>query len=160
MSRLERVAKLIQLDINALPDRAVPPQLAPASDDDESGGVSLEQTQPLSTGSSKQPANDASTNTAPVTAQAPANTDRRFVLVQGAVSSYNPGTMRTSRPSKASPLPSIDLNRGDLAAARHRFTPIQALAKYPYKFCDRAHSQDIASAFFDDGKFWAREWDL
>jgi hypothetical protein len=159
-SRLERLAKLIQPDIKSLPDRPVPPQLTPAEDDDEAGGVSLEQAQPLSTGSSKQSANEIPTKTAPVTAQAPANTDRRFVLVKGAVSSYNPGIMRTSRPSKTAQLPSTDLNRGDLAAAHHKFAPIQALAKYPYKFCNIAHSQDIATAFFDEGKFWAREWDL
>ncbi|KAH7411613.1 hypothetical protein DE146DRAFT_602960 [Phaeosphaeria sp. MPI-PUGE-AT-0046c] len=90
------------------------------------------------------------------------NTERRFVLVEGAVSSYNIGNKRSSTapPVPSSPLPTIDLSRGDLAPARHHFTPILALAKYPYKFCNPSHSQDIASAFFDAGKFWKREWDL
>jgi hypothetical protein len=149
-SRLDRLGKLLQSDINALPDRV--------EDDDESGGVSLEQPPPPhSTAPSNQAANDLPTKAEP------ANADRRFVLVKGAVSSYNTGTMRStfSAPPKAtSQLPATDLNQGDLAAARHHFVPIQALAKYPYKYCDTAHSQDIASAFFDDGKFWKREWDL
>jgi hypothetical protein len=150
-SRLERLGKLLQSDIDALPDRV--------EDDDDTGGVPLEQTsQPLSD-HSKQSANDLPTK-AP-----PANTDHRFVLVKGAVSSYNPGTMRSSssaapKPTLTSQIPAIDLNRGDLVAARHHFVPIQALAKYPYKYCDKATSQDIASAFFDEGKFWKREWDL
>jgi hypothetical protein len=70
-------------------------------------------------------------------------------------------TQTPTAPSKVSPaLPTTNLNRGDLATVYHLFTPIQALAKYPYKFCDKNHSQDIASAFFDGGKFWKREWDL
>jgi hypothetical protein len=147
-SRLERLGKLLQSDINALPDWV--------EDDDESGGVSLEPPPP-STASSKQAANGSPTKAVP------ANPDRRFVLVKGAVSSYNTGTMRSSSsasPKPSSQLPAIDLNQGDPAAARHHFVPIQALAKYPYKYCNPAHSQDIASAFFDEGKFWKREWGL
>jgi hypothetical protein len=147
-SRLERLGKLLQSDINALPDRV--------EDNDESGGVSLEQPPP-STAPSKQAANDSPTKAVP------ANADRRFILVKDAVSSYNTGTMRSSSsapPKPSSQLPAIDLNQGDLVAARHHFVPIHALAKYPYKYCDIAHSQDIASAFFDEGKFWKREWGL
>lgn len=57
-------------------------------------------------------------------------------------------------------LPVTDLQRGDLASPRYHFTPIQALAKYPYKFCGRDLLQQVASAFFDQGKFWKREWEL
>jgi hypothetical protein len=89
------------------------------------------------------------------------NTDRRYIWLQDA-SSYNPTPMSTptTLPQSPATLPPTDLNRGDLAPAQQHFTPVQALAKYPYKYCNRIHSQDIASAFFDQGKFWAREWDL
>jgi hypothetical protein len=175
-ARLERLAKIIHSDINALPDREGAHQSELMEKDDESGGVPLEPSVIKEAGyghhtreeavpsasSSKQPANESSTNTLPAATQAQTNTDRRFVLVKGAVSAYNPGVMRSSLnpPKPTSQLPAVDLNRGDLAAAHHHFTPIQALAKYPYKYCDRALSQDIASAFFDEGKFWKREWDL
>jgi hypothetical protein len=72
-----------------------------------------------------------------------------------------PSTAQAPAPrTDAAWLPVSDLQRGDLASPRHHFTPIQALAKYPYKYCNKIHMQDIASAFFDQGKFWQREWDL
>lgn len=63
-------------------------------------------------------------------------------------------------PRKASPLPPTTLDRGHLGSPTHHYSPVVALSKYPYKWCDKTHAQDIASAFFDRGKFWAREWDL
>ncbi|KAF2031668.1 hypothetical protein EK21DRAFT_99605 [Setomelanomma holmii] len=121
--------------------------------------VSLEP-QPLAEDSSKQEPLELPKRSAPVPPVE--NTDRRFVLVKGAASSYNPAAMRSSNPPpKPSPAPpAIDLQRGDLTAAHVHFTPIRALAKYPYTYCDRTRKQEIASAFFDGGKFWEREWDL
>jgi hypothetical protein len=132
-------------------------------DHDDSGGVSLVEPQLLNDTPSKQPAIKPPIKPTPVTAEVPANDENRFVLVEGVESSYNMGvtTPLTTMPaSLAAALPATDLNRGDLAAAQHHFTPILALAKYPYKFCNKSQSQDIASAFFDQGKFWNREWDL
>ena len=40
------------------------------------------------------------------------------------------------------------------------FCPILPIAKYPYKYVPKAHSQAVASAFFDNGQFWQRDWDL
>jgi hypothetical protein len=40
------------------------------------------------------------------------------------------------------------------------FCPILPVAKYPYKYVPKASSQAVASSFFDQGQFWAREWDL
>jgi hypothetical protein len=145
--------------LQALPDRVITPE--PVVDNDNvSGGVSLQKPQPAAEDSSKQ--SEVTLPTKPARAPAAEITDRRFVLVKGAGSSYNTGTMRSSAapPKQTSKLPATDLQRGDLAAPHHHFTPIQALAKYPYRFCDKALSQDIASAFFDGGKFWDREWDL
>jgi hypothetical protein len=131
-------------------------------DDDESGGVLLDEPEPLPATSSKQPAISSHTKAAPVSTHVQSNTERRFILLEGMASSYNLGAMQTPTgpPRAASTLPLTDLKSGDLTAAEHHFTPIVALAKYPYKFCNKAHSQDIASAFFDQGKFWNREWDL
>ncbi|ENI06892.1 hypothetical protein COCC4DRAFT_49509 [Bipolaris maydis ATCC 48331] len=56
--------------------------------------------------------------------------------------------------------PTTNLRRGELASAHDHFTPIQALAKYPYTYCDKSHMQPIASAIFDQGKFWNRVWDI
>jgi len=49
---------------------------------------------------------------------------------------------------------------GEVTIHGEAFCPIQALAKYPYKFVPKAYSQAVASAIFDGGKFWQREWDL
>lgn len=155
----------VQLTANykqALPDRPTQPDAEPAEDNDSHcGGVSLEEPQLHLPSESKQTSDEASATVTTPTGSSP-NTERRFVLVEGAVSSYNMGSKRPANalPAPYAPLPSIDLHRGDLAAARHHFTPIVALSKYPYKFCDESHFQDIASAFFDAGKFWNRQWDL
>ncbi|KAH7073775.1 hypothetical protein BKA63DRAFT_534163 [Paraphoma chrysanthemicola] len=132
------------------------------NDDDVSGGVSLEDPQPVIGEDSKQ--TRVALPIRPAPPPAAQNTERRFVVVKGAASAYNPGAMRTptaSLPKAPSQLPATDLQRGDLVATHHHFTPIKALAKYPYSFCDyKARMQDIASAFFDQKKFWNREWDL
>ncbi|KAF2826313.1 hypothetical protein CC86DRAFT_27947 [Ophiobolus disseminans] len=168
--RLEQLRKLVQANIDALPDRPVSPEPAAVLDDDASGGVSLEglsleNEPPQATASSKQLPVDPPIKTAPVPTdsaasiiptQAPPNPDRRFVWVEGAVSSWNLGNMEKS----TSTLPASGLHRGDLAPAHYPFTPILPLSKYPYKFCNPAQSQDITEAAFDKGQFWRREWDL
>ncbi|KAJ4348695.1 uncharacterized protein N0V89_010073 [Didymosphaeria variabile] len=89
------------------------------------------------------------------------NTDRRFVWAQGIESSYNLGSDPQLSTLPAHPLPPTLLQRSEQAAPHEKyFTPIVALSKYPYKFCNKDCMQGIASAFFDQGKFWAREWDL
>lgn len=92
-----------------------------------------------------------------------ADQERRFVWVQGTESSYNLGSKpsSTALPANVSKLPPTDLQRCQLAPESEKyFTPIVALSKYPYKFCDKNWKQTIASTFFDEGKFWARGWDL
>lgn len=109
----------------------------------------------------KQPV--ANEHTIPTLKLTDENPDRRFVLIEGAASSYSPSaTMQVPvcPPTAAKKLPTTNLQRGDLASLYDHFTPLLAVAKYPYKFCNKQHSQDIASAFFDEGKFWLREWDL
>jgi len=115
-------------------------------------GLSLENSPPPSTAASKQPPADPPIKAEPEPTAVPTqpNPDRRFVWIEGAVSLHNPGAM--AKPT--------DLQRGDLAPADYHFTPIQALAKYPYKYCNKSCMQEIASAFFDSGKFWTRIWDL
>lgn len=40
------------------------------------------------------------------------------------------------------------------------FCPALAVSRFPYKFMQDDLSQDVASEFFDGGKFWKRPWDL
>ncbi|KAJ4992814.1 QDE-2-interacting protein [Stagonosporopsis vannaccii] len=155
-ARLDRLRDRHQADLDALPDRAPEPVF---TDSDASGGVPLS---PVDALSKQTTADDVQPEPA-----AAANTERRFVWLNDAESSYNPAalpaphTAPATKPAKpVPPLPAHDLNRGDLGSATQHYTPIIALSKYPYKWCDKTHAQDIASAFFDQGKFWAREWDL
>jgi hypothetical protein len=124
--------------------------------------VPLDEPQLLPPTPDKQPAISLHTEAAPVMAPVELSTEHCFIPVEDVASSSKSGTMQTPTgpPKAAAALPPSVLNRGDLTAAEVHFTPIVALAKYPYKFCNKAHSQDIASAFFDQGKFWDREWDL
>ena len=91
-------------------------------------------------------------------AEAP-NPERAFVWIPGAESSHNMGTTVKFSPLAARKLPPTGLVKGQLTREKC-FTPIVALSKFPYKYCGRDWSQKIATAFFDQGKFWAREWDL
>ncbi|KAF1970212.1 hypothetical protein BU23DRAFT_474851 [Bimuria novae-zelandiae CBS 107.79] len=89
------------------------------------------------------------------------NPERRFVWRKGAESSYNLGSKPQLSALPTHPLPPAVMQLSEQAAPHEKyFTPIMALAKYPYKYCDQSSKQAIASAFFDEGKFWAREWDL
>jgi hypothetical protein len=157
-ARLERLRNIVQQDLDALPDRPAAEPIV--SDSDVSGGVPLE----LVHAPSKQPEAivQPQLHSTPITNEP--ITDRRFILLKAAESSYNPKSMPkspiTPTPPKPAALSATDLNRGDFGPATQHYSPIVALSKYPYKWCNKTHAQDIASAFFDQGKFWAREWDL
>lgn len=160
--RLERLRNKLHAEVNALPDRAPSPNVVLSSDDDESGGISLEPLStaagdPLSTGDAIPPVDKAVPQQDPI-----ADTERRFVWLKDAPSPFNSNAFPSNVgvPAQSCKLPVTDLQRGDLASNHHQFCPIQALAKFPYKFCNKAHMQAISSAFFDHGKFFEREWDL
>ncbi|KAL1796080.1 hypothetical protein ACET3X_006304 [Alternaria dauci] len=165
-ARLQRLRRFVQADLDALPDRPVSPQREPEPEpkpdhasSNSSSGVSLENIPPGSSASKQTSSNETATAIKTPLAE---NIERRYVWIKDAYSSFNPNldSMRLSTAPSPAPLPVTDLQRGDLASPRHHFTPIQALARYPYKYCNKSHMQDIASAFFDQGKFWQREWDL
>lgn len=166
-SRLDRLNKLVRPDLQTLLDRPPSPEFI---DEDTNGGVSLENltietTEPTPEINStpvenKQPVKIESKDPTASSAPNEDNSERRFVWVQGAVSSYNLGSAL-----KLSTLPTVKLSpsnprKGQPALASQCFTPIIALSKFPYKFCNPNNSQEIATAFFDAGKFWVREWDL
>lgn len=155
-ARFERLRKLVQRDLDALPDRSLTDPIV--SDSDTSGGIALEAANvPFKHPEAVVQPQPAS---APITTEQ--NTDRRFVLLKDADSSYHPKSVpnSTATPKPTAPLPPNNLNRGDLGSATQHYSPIVALSRYPYKWYNKTHSQDIASAFFDLDKFWAREWDL
>lgn len=176
--RLERLRTLIRSDMDALPDRPVDTAPEETVSDTEDGGVSLDPSSksPLVSPDSRQLEPD------PVPAQplpTAANTDRQFVWMQGQQSSYNVVPNPKLSPVSTVKLSPPVLSRGDLVSVSAQFTPILALAKYPYSFVNRNLMQGIASAFFDQSKcividfvfvsqkltlrldkFWTREWDL
>ena len=177
-ARLERVRLLSQQDLATLPDKTRTTSPESPMDDKAApgGGVALFPDATESTEIAPSPSADevskrtSSPDANMVTKEVPEparptnvqteNTERRFVLVQGVGSSYNLGSSLQLSPLPARPLPPAQLKTGELAATHEKFTPIVGLSKYPYKFCNKDCMQTIASAFFDQGKFWAREWDL
>jgi hypothetical protein len=161
-ARLARMRKLVQVEADALPDRPASPEVVSHGADEESGSVSLENTQPAS---KKDTSNDTNTATKGLRPAANEGADRRYIWVKDAASSFNPNldSMQLSTaPPDTAELPVTDLQRGDLASARHGYSPLKGVAKYPYKYCksDRTVMQDIASTFFDNERIWNREWDL
>ena len=53
-----------------------------------------------------------------------------------------------------------DPRQGEPAPFGVRFCPFIAVTKLPYKFVNKQFMQQIATAFFDAGKIWNREWDV
>jgi hypothetical protein len=156
-ARLERLHHTVQADLEALPTLTPEPIL---SDSDSTGGVALDSLQTPGDQSAADAVQPDNTPSAPQP-----NPDRRYVWLPDAESSYNPTASpvplaNTATLPPSTPLLCPDLNRGDLGSATKHYCPIVALSRYPYRWCDKADSQDIASAFFDQGKFWEREWDL
>ncbi|KAH8716877.1 hypothetical protein GQ44DRAFT_624633 [Phaeosphaeriaceae sp. PMI808] len=153
-SRLKRLRKFVQADVNALPDRTVPRRPAAETDLDDSGGVSIGITEPSK--------HSTVNNLKPPSIITPIeiSTESPYVSVKESASSHNTRTTQLSMttPNAATPLAATDLQQGE--AVSGCFTPFRAVSKYPYNFCKKSVSKDIASAFFDQGKFWKREWDL
>lgn len=54
----------------------------------------------------------------------------------------------------------FDSRKGEPAPLGLGFCPFTAVTKFCYKFVKREFQQPIATAFFDEGKIWNREWDL
>lgn len=166
--RLEELRELIEPDVNALPDRRTFPDTKDG-DSDSSGGVLLEpDLLDMSACEQDIPKEKISLSETPSTATptlTAGHSDRSFVRAEKASSSFDlniDSLSVSSSPSgpQAIEPPATDLQRGDLSPAHRQFTPIQALARYPYTYCSKSCMQDIASAFFDQGKFWKRVWDL
>ncbi|KAF5847775.1 hypothetical protein GGP41_009017 [Bipolaris sorokiniana] len=167
--RLEKLRGLIKSDVDALPDRRISPDRM-LDDSDSSGGVPLESHLldiPLPQQDTlEKTVSSLVTSASGPTASFTENSDRQSLWMNDASSSINQSldSMHISGPPSPPPRikdhPTNNLQRGELASAHHHFTPIQALAKYPYTYCNKSHMQTIASAFFDQGKFWNRVWDI
>ena len=54
----------------------------------------------------------------------------------------------------------FDPRKDEPAPLGLNFCPFIAITKLPYKFVKREFMQGIATAFFDEGKIWSREWDV
>ena len=54
----------------------------------------------------------------------------------------------------------FDPRKGEPAPLGINFTPFGAVTKFCYKFVKRELQQPLATAFFDEGKIWNREWDM
>jgi hypothetical protein len=143
-ARLERLRTLIRSEIDALPDRPVETEPDETVSDTEDGGISLNlSAEPIiQLDSTFVPAQSLPT-------ASEADTDRQFVWMQGQQSSYNPAFDPKLSALPTVKLPPPTISRGDLVSVSEQFTPIGALAKYPYSFVDRNLMQGIASTFFD-----------
>lgn len=137
-------------DFSALPMRAILAEPEKSLSDNDEGGVSLDPSAEASRArpESKQPVPDPAR---PLLTASEENQERQFVWLQGQQSSYNLGSNPKLSTLPTIKLPPPTLRKGDLAPARAQFTPIGALAKYPYSFANRNLSQDLATHFWDQG---------
>ncbi len=59
------------------------------------------------------------------------------------------------------PLPSwAGQELGQISPPGWSFCPIVAVSKYPYRYLSKPDSETVANRFFNEGKFWEREWEL
>ena len=49
---------------------------------------------------------------------------------------------------------------GELTEVGQNFCPYAAVARFPYKYIDKAHLQPVSEVYFADGQFRARGWTL
>ncbi|KAM0720099.1 hypothetical protein Q7P37_004235 [Cladosporium fusiforme] len=54
----------------------------------------------------------------------------------------------------------LDPHKGEPSARGMSFCSFLALSKFPYKYVDPEFLQQIATAFFDQNKFYNRDWDI
>ena len=57
-------------------------------------------------------------------------------------------------------MPNPEMRLGELASREYEFCPVQAVAKYPYRYLNKADSEVVSNAFFAAGQFRARGWNL
>ena len=144
LSRAERLVAVLGKD-------SLPPKL-PTSDT-VSYDVANQQTETKEATASTQPAEDLNEghdwwNTAPQIPQSHFTANLTTALAVPAIS--NAGD--TTYP--------FDPDYGKPAPLGVSFSPFLAVTKFPYKFVKKELLQPIASAFFDEGKIWNREWDM
>ncbi|KAB2571678.1 putative RNA-binding protein RbpB [Lasiodiplodia theobromae] len=79
----------------------------------------------------------------------------------GSTISHEPDCSESSHePDTHEDSPAVDLCRGDLAPWGEAYVSIKAASQFPYKFLNRAYSDQVAKKFFDRNQFWSRDWDL
>ncbi|KAF2731413.1 hypothetical protein EJ04DRAFT_579126 [Polyplosphaeria fusca] len=150
-ARLQRLNKLVQTDLDSLPERLVS-ALHDQDDHDEQGGVSFEP-------DSKPPSPTDKQAQTPKAEATPQPQPKPTALEEAKTESKSHPSSKL--PMVSTPkLPPSTLSRGDLASPIDAFAPFGAITKYPYKFVNKNLMQEIASGFFDGGKIWTREWDF
>lgn len=65
-----------------------------------------------------------------------------------------------SPPKLPAPAPAGDSQYEHVFPLNGQFSPLLAIAKYPYRHIKGSLSQEVSSRFFDAGKFWNRSWDV
>ncbi|GKZ64022.1 hypothetical protein AnigIFM60653_002352 [Aspergillus niger] len=65
-----------------------------------------------------------------------------------------------SPPKLPAPVPAGDSQYEHVFPLNGQFSPLLAIAKYPYRHIKGSLSQEVSSRFFDAGKFWNRSWDV
>ncbi|GKZ18829.1 hypothetical protein AbraIFM66951_009533 [Aspergillus brasiliensis] len=103
-------------------------------------------------------------NTGPQTEDSgnPANEPPATIIQDTAQPTQTAPLGRPSPPELPAPVPEdgIDLQCEHIPSPNGQFSPLLAIAKYPYKHIKGSLSQDVSSRFFDAGKFWNRSWDI
>ena len=132
LSRMDRLIKALGGEENLPPQLPQPVVVTPPSEDNPK--------QDGSTEAAKQEASQGEDwwNATPRIAQPP------------------PPSVQHPRMSTSTPIP----GDGKVAPLGLNFCPLIPITKFPYKFVKREFMQEIASAFFDEGKIWSREWEV
>jgi len=140
-SRIERFLRLIGGEQNLPPKLPqAPPPSAPTAE--ESNDVSM------------QASNE------PSTTESPTSTEIAEPNSQTAAPQTIPPASNLGQLNVADVDLTWDERLGEPAPLGIDFSPFGAVSKFCYKFVAREFQQPLATAFFDAGKIFARDWDL
>lgn len=102
----------------------------------------------------------SSSSSEPVPSRATASRRRRKKKRKGKKKQLIDSTIINYNPHYPAKMKDKSAEIGELAEVGHNFCPYAAVAKFPYKYIDKAHLQPVSEVHFAGGQFRARGWTL
>jgi hypothetical protein len=159
-SRVERMRRAMQADLDKLPDES-PPKPKPKKEElvqvrCGSASTDVKRDHVITDTDSEDSEEDCEMEMIQIEPEETASND-----VVGDDTDSSDEEAENEVPARSGPgAISDNLIRGELSAIGEFFVPVVAFSKFPYKYITKNRKEDVADAFFNAGKFWDCTWDL